>query len=64
MLPFRRAAVGSTNPAKLEAVRRALARLAPGCAVEGYPVDPGVGRQPLGDDETRAGAEARARAAL
>ncbi|HUG56308.1 MAG TPA: DUF84 family protein, partial [Candidatus Limnocylindrales bacterium] len=64
MLPLRRAAVGSTNPAKLDAVRRALARLAPGCAVEGYRVDPGVGPQPLGDAETRAGAETRARGAL
>ena len=59
-----RAAVGSTNPAKLEAVHRALARLAPGCAVEGVDVPSGVSRQPFGDEETRRGAMARARAAL
>src|SRR2546428_7331736 len=59
-----RAAVGSTNPAKLEAVRRALARLAPGCAVEGVDVPTGVRAQPVGDEETRRGAMARARAAL
>lgn len=63
-LRYVRAAVGSTNPAKLEAVHRALARLAPACAVEGVAVPSGVGAQPLGDEETRAGALARARAAL
>ena len=63
-LPFTSAAVGSTNPAKLEAVHRALARLAPGCSVEGVPVASGVGDQPFGDAETRAGAMLRARAAL
>jgi inosine/xanthosine triphosphatase len=63
-LSFSRAAVGSTNPAKLEAVHRALARLAPGCSVEGVDVPSGVRAQPFGDEETRAGAKARARAAL
>src|SRR6185503_11707634 len=63
-LMYARAAVGSTNPAKLEAVHRALARLAPGCTVEGVNVLSGVGHQPFGDDETRAGARTRARAAL
>jgi inosine/xanthosine triphosphatase len=63
-LTYARAAVGSTNPAKLEAVHRALARLAPGCTVEGMNVASGVGRQPFGDEETRAGARARARTAL
>lgn len=63
-LPYMRAAVGSTNPAKLEAVHRALARLAPGCGVEGVDVPSGVSRQPFGDEETRRGAMARARAAL
>lgn len=62
-LPYARAAVGSTNPAKLEAVHRALARLAPGCAIEAVSVPSGVGAQPFGDDETRRGAMARARAA-
>jgi inosine/xanthosine triphosphatase len=63
-LPYARAAVGSTNPAKLEAVHRALARLAPGCAVESVAVPSGVGRQPLGDEETRRGAVQRARTAI
>src|SRR5213594_2992832 len=59
-LKYTRAAVGSANPAKLEAVHRALARLAPGCVVESIDVPSGVGPQPLGDDETRAAAMARA----
>src|SRR5258705_11350745 len=33
-LSYARAAIGSRNPAKIEAVRRALARLAPGCDLE------------------------------
>ena len=63
-LPYARAAVGSTNPAKLEAVHRALARLAPGCTVEGLTVTSSVRAQPIGDDETRRGAMQRARTAL
>ena len=63
-LPYARAAVGSTNPAKLEAVHRAFARLAPGCSVEGVSTTSGVRAQPVGDDETRTGAQARARTAL
>ena len=63
-LAITRAAVGSTNPAKLEAVHRALARLAPGCSVEGVEVPSGVRAQPFGDEETRRGAKARALAAL
>jgi len=63
-LAYSRAAVGSTNPAKLEAVHRALARLAPGCSVEGIDVPSGVNAQPFGDEETRRGALARARIAL
>lgn len=59
-----RAAVGSTNPAKLEAVHRAMARLAPGCTVEGVVVPTGVSDQPFGDEETRSGAMRRAQAAL
>lgn len=62
--PFRLAAVGSTNPAKVAAVRAALARLAPDCALTPVDVASGVGHQPFGDAATRAGAEARARAAL
>ncbi len=63
-LPYTRAAVGSTNPAKLEAVQRALARIAPGCRIEPVAVPSGVSAQPFGDGETRAGALGRARAAL
>ncbi len=63
-LPFRTAAVGSTNPAKVEAVRRTLAQLAPDCALEAIDVPSGVGTMPLGEAEVRAGALARAHAAL
>jgi len=63
-LSFRTAAVGSTNPAKVEAVRRILGRLAPSCAVEAIDVPSGVGAMPLGESAVRAGAQARARAAL
>jgi inosine/xanthosine triphosphatase len=63
-LQFRRAAVGSTNPAKVEAVRRTLGRLAPECAVVAVDVPSGVGDMPLGEEAIRAGAVARARAAL
>ena len=62
-LPFRRAAVGSTNPAKVAAVRAALGQLAPECTLLAIVVPSGVGDQPLGDQATRDGALARARAA-
>jgi inosine/xanthosine triphosphatase len=63
-LPFARAAIGSTNPAKVAAVREALATLAPQCAVIAVPVPSGVGHQPFGDVATRSGALERARKAL
>src|SRR5438270_7613502 len=63
-LRFQRAALGSTNPAKVAAVRAALARLAPGCAVVPLGTASGVGHQPFGDEATRAGALERARQAL
>jgi inosine/xanthosine triphosphatase len=63
-LEFRRAAVGSSNPAKVEAVRRTLGRFAPDCAVFGVEVLSGVGDMPLDEEALRAGALARARAAL
>jgi len=63
-LSYTRAAVGSTNPAKIEAVRLALARLAPGCALEAVEVPSGIAAQPMGDQATREGARNRARAAL
>lgn len=61
---YARAVVGSTNPAKVEAVRLALARLAPGCALEAVDAASGVPDQPVGDHATREGARNRARAAL
>ena len=63
-LSFRTAAVGSTNPAKVEAVRRILDRLAPGCGLQAIDVPSGVGAMPLGENAIRAGALARARAVL
>lgn len=63
-LSYRRAAIGSRNPAKIEAVRLVLARLAPGCALEAVEVASGVSDQPVGDHATREGARNRARAAL
>ena len=63
-LGYRRAAIGSTNPAKVEAVRLVLARLAPGCALEAVDVPSGVAAQPVGDQATREGARNRALAAL
>jgi inosine/xanthosine triphosphatase len=63
-LPFRHAAVGSTNPAKVEAVRRTLALLAPGCELEALDVPSGVAAMPLSDRELRNGALTRARGAL
>ena len=63
-LSYVRAAVGSRNPAKIEAVRRVLARLAPGCALEAVDVPSGIPDQPVGDHATRQGARNRARAAL
>ncbi len=57
--------VGSANPVKQQAVRRALARLFPGQGweVRGRAVPSGVAAQPLSDAETRRGARQRARAA-
>ena len=63
-LPFRSAVIGSTNPAKVEAVRRILGQLAPACSLEAIDVPSGVGPMPLGESAVRAGARARARAAL
>ena len=63
-LAFKTAAVGSTNPAKVEAVRRTLARYAPRCVVVSVDVPSGVGDMPLGERAIRSGALARAQAAL
>jgi inosine/xanthosine triphosphatase len=59
-----RVVVGSANPVKVSAVRAVLERCAPSVVVYGLAVPSGVPDQPWGDAETRAGAAARARAAL
>ena len=59
----RTVAVGSTNPVKVAAVRAVFARIAPDASVAAVSVPSGVPDQPWGDDETRAGATARATAA-
>jgi len=56
--------VGSLNPVKIAAVRAVVQRVFPGALVSGVDAASGVPAQPFGDDETRQGAEARARAAL
>ena len=63
-LEFANATVGSTNPAKVAAVREALVTLAPGRVVTPVDVPSGAGHQPFGDTATRAGALERARKAL
>lgn len=57
-------AVGSTNPAKVQPTADVLQRLFGPCRVEPVAVDSGVPAQPLSLEETRRGAERRARAAL
>lgn len=61
--PFTHVAVGSTNPVKIAAVAAVIARVAPGATVQGIAVPSGVADQPMGDDETIAGARTRATAA-
>lgn len=56
-------AVGSLNPVKHEAVRDVLAPLFEALTITGIAVPSGVADQPWGDEETRAGALNRARAA-
>jgi inosine/xanthosine triphosphatase len=59
-----RIAVGTTNPAKLAAVRQAAGELFGEVEVLSVLVDSGVPDQPWGDDQTAAGALARASAAI
>jgi inosine/xanthosine triphosphatase len=61
---LRTVVVGSTNPVKRAAVVAVLARVAPQAEVIAVPAASGVPDQPWGDEETIAGARARARAAL
>ena len=60
---LRHAAVGSSNPVKLAAVRAVLERVAPQLSVSAVAVASTVPDQPFGDDETIRGAIARAHAA-
>jgi inosine/xanthosine triphosphatase len=61
---WRRVAVGSTNPAKVEAARAVFAALAPAATVVACEVASGVAAQPRGEAETRRGARLRAQRAL
>lgn len=56
-------AVGSTNPVKVGAVRAVLETAAPGATVHAIAVPSGVPDQPIGDEQTIAGATTRARLA-
>jgi inosine/xanthosine triphosphatase len=56
--------VGSTNPIKINAVKRAVAEHWPTAEIHEFEIDSGVSVQPMGDKETRQGAENRARAVL
>ena len=56
--------VGSLNPAKVQPVRDVFAAWWPELPVEGVAVPSGVPDQPIGEAQTREGAENRARAAL
>lgn len=58
-----RVAVGSDNPVKVEAVRRAATRLFGAAEVRGFAVEPGVPLQPF-EAQTWEGARTRARLAL
>jgi len=60
-----RVAVGSTNPVKLEAVKAGFQSVFPesSLAFVSVDADSGVPSQPMGDAETRRGAENRAREA-
>jgi inosine/xanthosine triphosphatase len=65
LLPdVRRVVVGSENPVKVGAVRAVLGQCTTSVVVYGVPVTSGVPDQPWGDTQTRAGALARARAAM
>ncbi len=59
-----RIAIGSTNPAKTTPVRELCESAFPGSTVVPVDVPSGVRAQPLGTEETQAGAVHRARAAL
>ena len=60
---FAHVRVGTLNPPKLEAVRRAMTAYQPAVSIEGVAVDSGVSEQPVGFAEIVRGARNRARAA-
>nr|MBN1228263.1 inosine/xanthosine triphosphatase [Anaerolineae bacterium] len=57
-------AVGSTNCVKIQATQAVFEQVAPDATIIPVEVSSGVSPQPWGDEETRAGACNRARAAL
>ena len=61
---YRTIVVGSRNPVKLAAVSNVANRLWSGITVSGVTVNPGIGVQPLSDDEAIQGATNRAQLAL
>ncbi len=63
-LRIERVAVGSTNQAKVEAVRVIIEQIWPAATISPVDVDSGVSAMPMSDEETRQGALKRARAAL
>lgn len=62
-MKIRKIAVGSTNPVKLAAVEEEVAGFLSQVEVVGVEIDSGVKEQPMSDEETRRGAEERARKA-
>ena len=56
--------VGSRNPVKLAATRRAFDSIARQAQIEAVGVNSGVSEQPIGDEETVRGAKNRAREAV
>jgi len=60
----RKVIVGSANPAKVGAVKKALEKLWPKAKFSGVEVESGVSKQPMSDEETLRGARNRARAVL
>jgi len=63
LCPMREIAVGSANPAKIDAVGAAISGIWPEATVRGVPVPSGVSAMPTSDEECLAGARNRARAA-
>jgi len=59
-----RVTVGSTNPVKINSVKKAFEKIFRDVEVQGIKVKSGVSNQPIGFDETLNGAENRARACM